>query len=134
MNSLAGIKIKFDKVLLAAIIISLAWHLFWVYGVTVVVDPGKTGTVKFSKISFLGPILERGALEVRVARGERTFLEKRYLAQIGRMVPLIDDAVIDIRPEGLIEKDIHASSGPAVARAVKEALSASKLEPDYGIE
>ena len=127
------IRVRFDRILIVAIAISLAWHLFWVFGVTVIVAPAKTGAVKFSKVSFLGPILERGALEVRVARGERTFLEKRYLAQISRMAPVIDEAGWYIRPEDLIEKDIHALNGPAVVKAVKEALSASKLEPDYGL-
>jgi hypothetical protein len=125
---------KLDRILLAAIIISLAIHLFWMFAVKVVIAPKNAGSVKFSKVSFLGPILEREALEVRVAQTERTFLEKRYLAQIGKMVPIIEEVPVIDRIIELVETDIHISNDANIIAAVREAVSASKLEPDYGIE
>jgi hypothetical protein len=134
MTTMTATKIRFDRIMLAAIIISAAWHLFCMFAVTVVIAPKNSGSVKFSKVSFLGPILDRGALEVRVAQGERTFLEKRYLAQIGKTAPVIDNVPYEAQHLDLIEHDIHAANGEKIMAAVKDAVSASKLEPDYGIE
>lgn len=61
-----------------AILISLIWHLFWLSAVRVVTKPSKREQVKFSKVSFLGPILQRGAIDLRVRPRPKSFLEERY--------------------------------------------------------
>src|SRR3989338_790502 len=69
-----------------ALIFSFAWHIFWLSAVAVVVNPKETGPAKFSKISFLGPILGKGAISVRIEPRERSLLEKRYLKGVEGMV------------------------------------------------
>jgi len=72
------IKIKYG-ILIAAIAISLAWHLLWLSVIRVVSAPSEAGSQKFSKVSFLGPVSVRGAIEARNTPTEITFLEERYI-------------------------------------------------------
>jgi hypothetical protein len=74
--------VKKSRLLISAIIFSAVWHIFWLSAVTVVVVPKAEKRVKFSSVSFLGPILDRGVMTVSVAAGERTPLEKRYLSYV----------------------------------------------------
>ena len=134
MMKIALRRIYFDRMLILAIAVSLAWHLFWMFAVNVVVAPKNTGGVKFSKVSFLGPILERGALEVRVAPSQRTFLERRYLAAAGKMVPVIEEEPEMPSADTLAESDIYVSLDAKLAPLIKEAVSASKLEPNYEMQ
>jgi hypothetical protein len=127
-------RIKIDRMLAAAIAISLFWHFFWIFGVKVIIAPKNSGTVKFSKVSFLGPILERGALEVRMATSERSIIEKRYLTMIGSTVPVLKDEIGLPEAADVPETDIHSASGADLSAAAREALGASKLEPDYKME
>ncbi len=66
------------RILIMAIGLSLILHCFWLSVVKVIVAPENTRAVKFSKVSFLGPILTRMATEVRVSPRARSFLEDRY--------------------------------------------------------
>ena len=68
-----------NKVLVAAIVFSVVWHIFWLSAFKVVVVPKVKMAVKFSNVSFLGPILERSVVSVDVKPRERTILEKNYL-------------------------------------------------------
>jgi hypothetical protein len=133
-NKIIWQRVRIDRILLAAIALSLAWHLFWMFAVKVVVAPENKGGIKFSKVSFLGPILERGALEVRVAHGERAFLEKRYLALAGKMIPLTEETPKAPSAGSLAETDAYASIDARLSRVIKEAVSSSKLEPNYEIK
>lgn len=127
-------RVKIDRILVAAIAISLFWHFFWMFGVKVIIAPKNSGTVKFSKVSFLGPILERGALEVRMATSERSIIEKRYLAMIGSAAPVLKDEIELPEANDVLETDIHSASASSFSAMAREALSASKLEPDYEME
>ena len=71
-----------DRVLIFAIVFSAIWHIFWLSAFTVVVVPKAKKAVKFSNVSFLGPILEKGGFNVNVSAHEPTILEKKYLASI----------------------------------------------------
>lgn len=80
---------KNNRLLISAIIFSAAWHVFWLSAFTVVVVPKAVKPVKFSGVSFLGPILDRGAMKVSVMPHERSFLEKRYVADIDILLPVM---------------------------------------------
>ncbi len=129
-------KIRFqgNNIFLYALIASFVWHVFWLSAVSVVVTPKDRGTLKFSRVSFLGPILERGALEVRMKRDQLSFLEKRYLGMIENMAVATEwhKKKADIKEAP--EKKISASSDAKLAIYIKEAASASKLEPSYGMD
>lgn len=47
-----------------AFLISLAWHLFWMSAVNVVVLPGRYKARELTSVSFLGPLLEKTALDI----------------------------------------------------------------------
>ena len=71
-----------DKVLLFAILFSAIWHIFWLSAFKVVVVPKVNKSVKFSNVSFLGPILDKGAFSVGMGAHDRSASEKKYLASI----------------------------------------------------
>jgi hypothetical protein len=122
-----------DRIFVIAIIASAVWHIFWLSIVNVVAVQKESSAVKYSKVSFLGPILERGALEVRIEPSQRSFLEKRYLDLAEKDVTIGDVSVIagGKEPEG---KDYFALSDEKLSGLIKDAVSASKLEPAYGME
>ncbi len=53
---------------------SIAWHLLWICGPSVVLVPGKVEQRKFPVITFLGPILEETAFRRRLAKASE-FIE-----------------------------------------------------------
>ncbi|MDD5421988.1 MAG: hypothetical protein PHT32_01000 [Candidatus Omnitrophica bacterium] len=65
------------RIFAAALLISLVWHIFWLSAVKIVAASKEYGPVKFSKVSFLGPILESGSVEMRVAPKSRSPLEQK---------------------------------------------------------
>lgn len=90
-----------DKIFISAILISALWHLFWLSALTVVVVPKDTKPLKFSGVSFLGPILEENMLKVSVAVHERLASEKRYMSDIEEPSALMEEkADLDIRGMG----------------------------------
>ncbi len=86
-----------DNVLVFAILFSAIWHLFWMSALTVVVVPKDTKPLKFSSVSFLGPILGEGVLAVSTAVKERSIPEKRYFSEIENSSALLQDkAYLDV--------------------------------------
>ena len=73
------------RVFIIAIFASLLWHLFWISTITIVAKPDNAHQIKFSKVSFLGPLLGGGAMELQARPKERSFLEKRYLDAVSRL-------------------------------------------------
>jgi len=71
-----------DKVFVLALVISVVWHLFCVFAVNIAITPKKAAPIKFSRVSFLGPIAARPAIQARLGPTERSFLEKRHLHKI----------------------------------------------------
>jgi len=79
---------KKDRILILAILFSAVWHVFCLSAFTVVVVPKAERNVKFSSVSFLGTILERGALNVNVEAHEEAPPGKNYLASMDVQLPL----------------------------------------------
>lgn len=118
-----------DRIFIFAIFLSLVWHVFWLSIITVTVTPDHAKPIKFSRVSFLGPILERGALEVRIKPKEPSFLEKRYLSGIGNISTqkISTPGRKDAWPaEDLNIKNI--ADGKLV-NLIEDTLSGSKVEP-----
>ena len=122
-------------ILILTIAVSSALHIFWLSVIKVVVMPSKAEPIKFSKVSFLGPILERGGMEVRVQPKSLSYLEKRYLAGI--------DSISDrerkrakpshARYAGL-DRDFDLLNNEKLAYLIDEAVSGLKSEPVYNLE
>lgn len=81
-------KIDFSKyrILIIAISVSFLWHAFWLFAVKIVDRPSRIEPVKFSQVSFLGPILGQRGFDFRIKPNERSFLEKRYFEHIGSVL------------------------------------------------
>jgi TonB family protein len=55
----------FTKRLLGiSILISTAWHLFWIFAIGIVVTPTVETTNLYNQVEFLGPILEKTAFDL----------------------------------------------------------------------
>jgi hypothetical protein len=123
-NGLSGYRI-----LVIAIFISLGWHLFWLSAVKIVSAPARTEPVKFSKVSFLGPILTKVGVDFRVQPASRSFLEKRFASgvsdtRINAAVPAGQPAFEGGAPD--------SSSDRKMSSLIDEAVSGTKLVPDFG--
>ena len=123
---------KSDKIFVGAIIVSICWHLFWLSAVTIVSTPSKQAPVKFSKVSFLGPILERGPLEMRIEPRQRSILEKRYLTDVERIAAGAK-ALQAKDPDAAGEAvwDFSASSDEKLSGFIRDAVSDAKIEPVF---
>ena len=119
------------KVLAVAIVISLAWHLFWLSAVKVVVKPGKAKTVKFSKVAFLGPLLTRGVMAVTAEPKARSLLEKRYLSGVAKFSAANEPKAGD-QYSRLDDTGPGRSSADAkMITLIDQMLGTIKLEPSY---
>ena len=114
------------KILMAAIGISLGWHLFWISAINVVASPVPAKVIKFGKVSFLGPMASRSGMEFKLSPKKRSFLEKRYMSRLdavtrGKVVS-VDSEYAGYEPESQAESGITGFIANAVAGA--------KAEPD----
>ena len=119
------------RFLTAAIIISLAMHLFWIFAVKVVFVPPREKQIKFSKVSFLGPILTRVGMEVLARPKARSVLEKRYLAAV-EGEPYKKEWLLGQSNKCEPEKGLNLITDGKLAYFIDDALSGPKLEPPYG--
>lgn len=114
------------KILIAAIGISLGWHLFWISAINVVASPIPAKVIKFGKVSFLGPMASRSGMEFKLSPRQRSFLEKRYLtrldAVVRRQAASLNYGYTDYEPE------LQAESG--ITGFIASAVAGSKAEPD----
>ena len=116
-------KINFSqyKFLFIAILISLVWHVFWLSTIKIVVKPGRARQVKFSRVSFLGPILG-GGMMVAVEPKERTLLEKRYMNMVDHLPRAENGSLHGPYFE-------YEAKNTGLARYIDEAVSGEKIEP-----
>ena len=120
-----------DRVLLSALIFSAAWHFFWLSALTVVVAPKDAKPLKFSSISFLGPILEHRMLEVSPAAHERSIPEKGFLSEIESLSVLMKAETIQ---NTYTEADLDTGtdileSDETLTGIVMPAIDGNKMEP-----
>jgi len=117
------------RILSYAIIASLVWHLFWISALKVVVSKPPKAAVRFGRVSFLGPILSRSAIELKISPRQRSLLEKRYLRELEGIMAFPEQYGPVARPK----YDAKASpivSDRDIKRFVEEAVAGAKLEPD----
>lgn len=112
------------KILMAAIGISLGWHLFWISAINVVASPVPFKVIKFGKVSFLGPMASRSSMEFKLSPKNRSFLEKRYMSRLDAVtrgkVTLADLEYADYEPESNVESGITGFIANAVAGSKAE--------------
>jgi len=123
-------KIFKDRIFYLALIASAALHIFWLSAVTVAM-PRETKPIKFSRVSFLGPIAGKGALDIGVDLRERSFLEKRYLDSMQKS-QRFDKAVFFDKPaQGpkIENAEIYNLKYKGLITLIENILGESKLEP-----
>lgn len=129
------IKISKDRVFIYAILFSAIWHIFWISSVSVVVVPKAERKVKFSGVSFLGPILDKGILKVSVEPRERTVLEKRYLADIERLsLRMVDITANDNYAQVGLNEGAYSVNDEEWAALTIASIDTQKIEPGRDIE
>ena len=124
-----------DRVFLYAILFSLIWHIFWLSSVSVVAVPKVKKQVRFSNVSFLGPIVDRPVLKVSAGPRECTALEKKYLEQMkdlssdmARSVSSDNDAGAGLNNEGFSVNDEEWS------KLTVAFIDTHKIEPGRDID
>ena len=117
------LKIK-NRALFLALAASAAFHLFWISAISVVIVPEDIREVKFSKVSFLGPVVSVRALDVRTPARSPSFLEKRFTGYIEGLLakPHLKEA--DDFKKGFFLLDEDVSCG-----LIMKALEAKKATP-----
>jgi hypothetical protein len=119
-----------ERVLILAIVFSAVWHIFWLSAFKVSVTPKIKRPVKFSSVAFLGPILDRGMLNVDSLKYERTAREAAYLAYMGTAPALlpVNEAIsgLGILPQPDIPSE--ADEEEFTALAVSK-MDTPKIEP-----
>jgi len=120
------------KVLILAVLFSFAWHLFCLSIFRIGFFPEKTEKAKFSKVTFLGPILNKSNLKVQAQPSPRTFLEKRYVARLHKGVAAFQPTVSpdSLRREG--EPAPDRTTDGALVSLIDNAIGRVKAESDYG--
>ncbi len=118
------------RIFAAAILISLALHAFWMAAIKIVASAPPSKAVKFSKVSFLGPLFARQAIEVRVSPDERSYLEKRYMEKAGKghtgKTEALNDFSWIVSPAG---HDEDGRSPGLIGMLADEPIFGRKLEP-----
>jgi len=126
---------KIDRILISAVIFSVAWHIFWLSAVNVVSRPRSAKSVKFSSVSFLGPILERGTLNVSVAPHELSTEEKEYLSYLKDSSGNLQH--LDVK-DSYVKAQIYDSSLPVgeeePVNLIISAIDGQKTEPGRDID
>jgi hypothetical protein len=111
-----------NRVLWIAIVISAAWHIFWLSAFKVIVVPKADRSAKFSSISFLGPILGTSVLTLNARPYEKSAAEREFLDSMEPQPSLPQES---ITPDSYVLAPLDAA--PFTDDGVLTALSASKV-------
>ena len=118
-----------------AILLSLVWHIFWLSAINIVVMPNRTKAVKFSRVSFLGPLLTKGVMEITAKPKEQSFLEKRYVSSLDNVVYRQAALSKALYARYYEEGDGRRPSGAEKLKyLIDDSVSEPKLEPVYKAE
>ncbi|MFA6141727.1 MAG: hypothetical protein WC738_00335 [Candidatus Omnitrophota bacterium] len=113
-----------NRILIIAVALSLGLHLFWIASIKIVMKSGYSGgPVKFSKVSFLGPVYMAGSVELKAPPKEISFLEKRCRVRIASM------PVPAVASEFSAPRGIASPADDKMALIIGEVLEESKSEP-----
>ncbi len=119
------------RIFALAILASLIWHLFWLSTIVIVSKPVNSRSVKFSKVSFLGPLLGKGSMELQARPKESSFLEMRYLDAVGRLSQRPEQTVKIAAYRYESGNDAYHLRDERIITLIDDALIGKKLEPSY---
>ena len=121
------------KVLAIAVFFSLAWHLFWLSVIKIIPAKSQPAQAKFSRVSFLGPILSKVSLGIRSEPEKRSFLETRYGVLADKAVRAWPSPDLPVRGKGS-EDDSAGDVDRKMPYLVGDAVSGLKVEPEQSSE
>ena len=113
-----------------AIIVSVVWHLFWLFGITIV--DNRYGAVEKTeaKISFLGPLLDKTFFEMMIVRQQSHYAELKKDFYIPNTFSTKELRLK--RPEKGPSRQMHAINiNKEVRRSIREIISGMKARPFY---
>ena len=119
------------RIFVLAILASLLWHLFWLSSIAIVSNPVNTRSVKFSKVSFLGPLLGNGGMELQARPKERSFLEMRYLGKAQRSAQKPGQSIGIAADKDESDNDAYYLRDERMTALIDDALGGEKLEPSH---
>ena len=119
------------RIFALAILASLVWHLFWLSTIAIVANPTNARSMKFSKVSFLGPLLGKGSMELQARPKERSFLEMRYLGAARRLSQMPAQAIATTADKYEDGNDAYYLRDEQMTALIDDALSGEKLEPSH---
>ena len=119
------------RIFALAILASLIWHLFWFSTIAIVSNPINARSVKFSKVSFLGPLLEGGSIGLRAKPKERSFLETRYIDETHRLLQRPGQAITATAYKYENGNDAYHLRDEKMIMFIDDALSGENPEPSY---
>ena len=131
MNRLKIFKDEGWRIFLIAILASLGWHLFWLSTIAIVSNPVNARSVKFSKVSFLGPLLGKGSMELQSRPKERSFLEIRYFGKESHLLQGPEQGVITTTGKYEGGNDAYHLRDEKMIMFIDDALSGENPEPSY---
>jgi len=95
-----------------AVLFSGAWHLFWIFAITIVITPTVQPGNMYQEIDFLGPILEKTAFDLMAEEGKpqaetlyarsAVFVDKIYLKPQGPRRKVLKESA----PDAVLDKFI----------------------------
>jgi len=116
-----------DRSFLFAFSVSVLWHLFWFFSVTIVVTPAKIKSATQTKTVFLGPVLNDAIFRTLVE--SRPEVSKAFYRKLAEYEPATEV------PTQTIER--HASGdvtslpeGKNFAQSLKALIGGSKSAPE----
>ena len=119
------------RIFALAILASLLWHLFWLSTICIVSSPANPRAVKFSKVSFLGPLLGKGGMELQARPKERSFLEMRYLGEARHLAQMPAQSISMTADKYEDSNDAYYRRDEQMTALIDDALSGEKLEPSH---
>ena len=120
------------KVLTLAILFSFAWHLFCLSIVKIGFFPEKTEKTRFSKVTFLGPILTKSNLKVQAQLSPRSFLEKRYVSRLHKGAAAFQATAGMDALRGEVEPASDRAIDGTLVSLIDNTIGKVKAESDYG--
>ena len=127
---------KKDTSFIMAIAVSVLLHLFWL-SIVAVVAPKEPRPIKFSRVSFLGPIAKEAfAPDLGISLPERSPLEKKYLSALKEGTAVaVTPGKQPARLQEMAEasrKERSRAVDTMLTGLIETALSGQRLEPLHG--
>lgn len=124
------------RMLLVGIAISLTIHLFWISMIDIVSATAPEHPLKFTSVTFLGPILSGVNMQVQASPADRSMLEKRYKSLIKSFIGIETSQDEHLHGSSPRPSDASVSYGSVFQHSSEagELIGAVKIEPECRAE